>query len=45
MDKELETIFHGKGQERKKLVEYMQQGKLLYFMFVVLYLCMHTKYS
>ncbi|XP_056011978.1 E3 ubiquitin-protein ligase LRSAM1-like [Ostrea edulis] len=25
MDKELETIFHGRGQERKKLVEYIQQ--------------------
>lgn len=28
MDKELETIFHGKGQERKKLVEYMQQVEI-----------------
>nr|XP_022321142.1 E3 ubiquitin-protein ligase LRSAM1-like [Crassostrea virginica]XP_022321143.1 E3 ubiquitin-protein ligase LRSAM1-like [Crassostrea virginica]XP_022321144.1 E3 ubiquitin-protein ligase LRSAM1-like [Crassostrea virginica] len=25
IDKELETILHGRGQERKKLVEYMQQ--------------------
>lgn len=45
MDKELETIFHGKGQERKKLVEYMHQGKLLYFIFVVVILCIHTKFS
>uniref|UniRef100_K1QGE1 E3 ubiquitin-protein ligase LRSAM1 n=1 Tax=Magallana gigas TaxID=29159 RepID=K1QGE1_MAGGI len=28
MDKELETIFHGKGQERKKLVEYMHQVEI-----------------
>ncbi|XP_061189417.1 E3 ubiquitin-protein ligase LRSAM1-like [Saccostrea echinata] len=25
MDKELETIFHGRGEERKKLVKYIQQ--------------------